>query len=132
MFLLVYVICCCDVLFPIVWSIKNLHQDAHPDGKAAMNLMKLTLFIQYYIVVVCYIYFTRVVDYALITIISYRYAWTSVVAGELETLAFYVFTGYRFRPIAHNPYFVIDDAEEEATSQTLKLEDNFELQEGGI
>jgi len=127
MFLLVDVICCCAVLFPIVWSIKNLRQAAHTDGKAAVNLMKLTLFRQYYIVVVCYIYFTRVVVYALITITAYKYAWTSVMAGELATLAFYVFTGYKFRPIGHNPYFVIDDDEEEAASQTLKLEDDFEL-----
>jgi len=127
MFLLVDVICCCAVLFPIVWSIKNLRQAAHTDGKAAVNLMKLTLFRQYYIVVVCYIYFTRVVVYALITITAYQYAWTSVLAGELATLAFYVFTGYRFRPIGHNPYFVIDDDEEEAASQTLKMEDDFEL-----
>ncbi|XP_031262735.1 protein CANDIDATE G-PROTEIN COUPLED RECEPTOR 7-like isoform X2 [Pistacia vera] len=59
-FLLVDVVCCCAVLFPIVWSIKNLREAARTDGKAAVNLMKLTLFRQYYIVVICYIYFTRV------------------------------------------------------------------------
>ncbi|XP_020595146.1 protein GPR107-like [Phalaenopsis equestris] len=126
-FLLVDVICCCAVLFPIVWSIKNLREAARTDGKAAVNLMKLTLFRQYYIVVICYIYFTRVVVYALVTITSYRYIWTSVVAGELATLAFYIFTGYRFRPEVHNPYFVIDDDEEEAAAEALKLEDEFEL-----
>ncbi|KAK9145789.1 hypothetical protein Sjap_005692 [Stephania japonica] len=102
-------------------------QAARSDGKAAVNLMKLTLFRHYYIVVICYIYFTRVVVYALGTITSYRYLWTSVVAGELATLAFYVFTGYKFRPEAHNPYFVIDDEEEEAAAEALKLEDEFEL-----
>ncbi|XP_068650956.1 protein CANDIDATE G-PROTEIN COUPLED RECEPTOR 7-like [Aristolochia californica] len=126
-FLLVDVICCCAVLFPIVWSIKNLREAARTDGKAAVNLMKLTLFRQYYIVVICYIYFTRVVVYALVTITSYRYLWTSVVAGELATLAFYVFTGYKFRPEVHNPYFVIDDEEEEAAAEALKLDDDFEL-----
>lgn len=126
-FLLVDVICCCAVLFPIVWSIKNLREAARTDGKAAVNLMKLTLFRQYYIVVICYIYFTRVVVYALTTITSYRYLWTSVVAGELATLAFYVFTGYKFRPEVHNPYFVIDDEEEEAAAEALKLDDEFEL-----
>ncbi|KAF9689155.1 hypothetical protein SADUNF_Sadunf01G0062200 [Salix dunnii] len=59
----------------------NLREAARIDGKAAVNLMKLTLF--------------RVVVYALETITSYKYLWTSVVAGELATLAFYVFTGYR-------------------------------------
>ncbi|GAB4858104.1 hypothetical protein Ancab_016006 [Ancistrocladus abbreviatus] len=126
-FLLVDVICCCAVLFPIVWSIKNLREAARTDGKAAVNLMKLTLFRQYYIVVICYIYFTRVVVYALETITSYRYLWTSVVAGELATLAFYVFTGYKFKPEVHNPYFAIDDEEEEAAAEQLKLEDEFEL-----
>ncbi|XP_039051716.1 protein CANDIDATE G-PROTEIN COUPLED RECEPTOR 7-like [Hibiscus syriacus] len=71
-FLLFYVICCCAVLFPIVWSIKNLREAAKTDGKAAVNLMKLTLFRQYYIVVICYIYFTSVVVYALVTITSKR------------------------------------------------------------
>lgn len=126
-FLLVDVICCCAVLFPIVWSIKNLREAARTDGKAAVTLMKLTLFRHYYIVVICYIYFTRVVVYALETITSYRYLWTSVVAAELATLAFYVFTGYRFKPEAHNPYFAIDDDEEEAAVEQLKLEDEFEL-----
>lgn len=126
-FLLVDVVCCCAVLFPIVWSIKNLREAARTDGKAAVNLMKLTLFRQYYIVVICYIYFTRVVVYALETITSYRYLWTSVVASELATLVFYVFTAYKFKPEAHNPYFVIDDEEEEAAAEALKLEDEFEL-----
>ncbi|CAI9759320.1 unnamed protein product [Fraxinus pennsylvanica] len=126
-FLLVDVVCCCAVLFPIVWSIKNLREAARTDGKAAVNLLKLTLFRQYYIVVICYIYFTRVAVYALETITSYKYLWTSVVAGELVTLAFYVFTGYKFKPEQHNPYFAIDDEEEEAAAEQLKLEDEFEL-----
>ncbi|XP_075505713.1 protein CANDIDATE G-PROTEIN COUPLED RECEPTOR 7-like [Primulina tabacum] len=126
-FLLVDVVCCCAVLFPIVWSIKNLREAARTDGKAAVNLMKLTLFRQYYIVVICYIYFTRVVVYALETITSYKYLWTSIVAGELATLGFYVFTGYKFKPEAHNPYFVIDDEEEDAAAEQLKLDDEFEL-----
>ncbi|KAK9274857.1 hypothetical protein L1049_022111 [Liquidambar formosana] len=126
-FLLVDVVCCCAVLFPIVWSIKNLREAARTDGKAAVNLMKLTLFRQYYIVVICYIYFTRVVVTVLETNTSYKYLWTSVVAGELATLAFYAFTGYKFKPEAHNPYFVIDDEEEEAAAEAIKLEDEFEL-----
>ncbi|CAI9772618.1 unnamed protein product [Fraxinus pennsylvanica] len=84
-FLLVDVVCCCAVLFPIIWSVKNLREAARIGGKTAVNLMKLTLFRQYYIVVICYIYFTRVVVYALETISSYKYLWTSVVTGELVT-----------------------------------------------
>ncbi|XP_021775035.1 protein GPR107-like [Chenopodium quinoa] len=127
-FLFVDIVCCCAVLFPIVWSIRNLREAATTDGKAAVNLMKLTLFRHYYVVVICYIYFTRVIVYGLETITNYRYQWTSVVAGELGTLAFYLFTGYNFRPKSCNPYFAIDDEEEEAAAEMLKMEgDEFEL-----
>ncbi|MCO5557738.1 hypothetical protein L7F22_011309 [Adiantum nelumboides] len=126
LFLLVDVICCCAVLFPIVWSIKHLREAARTDGKAARNLVKLTLFRQYYIVVVTYIYFTRIVVFALQTVTSYHYTWVSELARELATLAFYVFTGYNFRPVLHNPYFVLDEEEEEAAMEALK-DDDFEL-----
>ncbi|KAF9601344.1 hypothetical protein IFM89_019076 [Coptis chinensis] len=82
---------------------------------------------QYYIVVICYIYFTRVVVYRWRLLLLIGISGPSVVAGELATLAFYVFTGYKFRPEVHNPYFVIDDEEEEAAAEALKLEDEFEL-----
>ncbi|XP_040988493.1 protein CANDIDATE G-PROTEIN COUPLED RECEPTOR 7-like [Juglans microcarpa x Juglans regia] len=124
-FLLVDVVCCCAVLFPIVWSIKNLRKEARTDGKA--TAVNLTLFRQYFVVVICYICFTRVVVFALETITSYRYLWTIVLAAELATLAFYVFTGYKFKPEAHNPYFVVDDEEVAAADQALKLEDEFKL-----
>ncbi len=59
------IICCCAILFPIVWSIKHLREASHTDGKAARNLEKLTLFRQFYVMVVVYIYFTRIVVYLL-------------------------------------------------------------------
>ncbi|KAF5826811.1 lung seven transmembrane receptor-domain-containing protein [Dunaliella salina] len=62
---LVDIICCCAILFPIVWSIKHLREASQTDGKAARNLEKLTLFRQFYIMVVVYIYFTRIVVYLL-------------------------------------------------------------------
>lgn len=127
--LLIDIICCSAVLFPIVWSIKHLKEAAVTDGKAAVVLRKLTLFRHYYIVVISYIYFTRVVVFALSTRTSFRYTWTSHLARECATLGFYVFTGYKFRPVMHNPYLVIEDEEEEAAAQALKLDedDNFEL-----
>ncbi|GLJ47639.1 hypothetical protein SUGI_1006410 [Cryptomeria japonica] len=127
LFLLLDVICCCAVLFPIIWSIKHLREAAQTDGKAARSLMKLTLFRQYYIVVVSYIYFTRIVVFALKTIISYQYSWTCDLTSELATLAFYIFTGYKFRPESHNPYFRLDDEEEEAAAEEAIADDDFEL-----
>ena len=53
------IICCCAILFPIVWSIRHLRQAAAADGKMEHILLKLTLFRQFYLLVVAYIYFTR-------------------------------------------------------------------------
>lgn len=125
--LLLDVICCCAVLFPIIWSIKHLREAALTDGKAARSLLKLTLFRQYYIIVVSYIYFTRIVVLALKIIISYQFSWTCDLMTELATLAFYIFTGYRFKPESHNPYFRLDDEEEEAAVEEALADDEFEL-----
>ncbi len=42
-------------------SIKHLREASQTDGKAARSLHKLTLFRQFYVLVVSYIYFTRIV-----------------------------------------------------------------------
>lgn len=60
-FMLVDLLCCGAILFPVVWSIRHLQEAAGTDGKAAINLRKLKLFRQFYIMIVCYIYFTRII-----------------------------------------------------------------------
>lgn len=125
-FLLVDIVCCCAILFPIVWSIRSLRETSKTDGKAARNLAKLTLFRQFYIVVIGYLYFTRIVVFALKTIAAYKYQWVSNAAEEIASLAFYMLMFYMFRPVEKNEYFVLDDEEEEAAELALK-EDDFEL-----
>eukprot|EP00252_Welwitschia_mirabilis_P014952 TRINITY_DN33035_c0_g1_i1.p1 TRINITY_DN33035_c0_g1~~TRINITY_DN33035_c0_g1_i1.p1 ORF type:complete len:447 (-),score=48.45 TRINITY_DN33035_c0_g1_i1:115-1455(-) len=126
-FLLVDIICCCAIIFPIVWSIKNLREASKTDGKAARNLEKLTIFRQFYVVVVSYLYFTRIVVFAFTTITDYRYEWVSSCAAEAVSLAFYIFTFYKFRPVERNPYFALDEEEEEAAIQLTSQDDEFEL-----
>ncbi|MFQ6632795.1 hypothetical protein Gotur_010578 [Gossypium turneri] len=122
--LLVDVFCYCAVLLPIVWSIEKLREVAQTDEKAAVKLKKLTLFRQYYIMVICYIYLPRIMIYTLETINTvYKYSWSHVLVGELATLTFYVYTGYEFKPKADNLYFPTDDEEEEGDSEQLKLRD---------
>ncbi|MBA0638363.1 hypothetical protein Godav_029504 [Gossypium davidsonii] len=122
--LLVDVFCYCAVLLPIVWSIEKLREVAQTDEKAAVKLKKLTLFRQYYIMVICYIYFPRIMVYTLETTITvYKYSWSRVLVGELATLTFYVYTGYEFKPKADNLYFPTDDEEEEGDLEQLKLRD---------
>ncbi|CAL9153442.1 unnamed protein product, partial [Musa hybrid cultivar] len=125
-FLLIDIICCCAVLFPIIWSIRSLRETSKTDGKAARNLKKLTLFRQFYIIVIGYLYFTRIVVYALKTIASYKYRWVSVAAEETVSLLFYIFMFNMFRPAERNQYFVLDEEEEEAAELALR-EEEFEL-----
>ncbi|GAV86223.1 Lung_7-TM_R domain-containing protein [Cephalotus follicularis] len=127
MFLLIDVVCCCAVFFPIIWSIRSLREASKTDGKAAKNLEKLTLFKQFYIVVVGYLYFTRIVVSALGAMVGYRFEWVMILAAEGASLAFYVFIFHNFQPLDRNPYFVIDDEEENVAGQILEQDDSFQL-----
>ncbi|MBA0820482.1 hypothetical protein Gohar_021593, partial [Gossypium harknessii] len=126
LFLLVDIVCCCAIIFPIVWSIRSLRETSKTDGKAARNLAKLTLFRQFYIVVIGYLYFTRIVVFALRTIAAYKYQWVSNAAEETASLAFYLVMFYMFRPAEKNEYFILDEEDEEAAEIALRDEE-FEL-----
>ncbi|KAI6698151.1 hypothetical protein NL676_018270 [Syzygium grande] len=125
-FLLVDIICCCAIIFPIVWSIRSLRETSKTDGKAARNLAKLQLFRQFYIVVIGYLYFTRIVVFALRTIAAYKYQWVSNAAEETASLAFYAVMFYMFRPAERNEYFALDEEEEKEAEMALR-EEEFEL-----
>uniref|UniRef100_A0A0D9YV22 Uncharacterized protein n=1 Tax=Oryza glumipatula TaxID=40148 RepID=A0A0D9YV22_9ORYZ len=113
-FLLVDVICCCAVFFPIIWSIRSMREASKTNGKAALNLQKLTLFKRFYLVVVGYLYFTRIIASAFLALLSYKYQWGVNVAIEAASLAFYLFVFYNFQPVAKNPYLYIGDTVEDA------------------
>ncbi|KAK4749226.1 hypothetical protein SAY87_026675 [Trapa incisa] len=125
-FLLIDIICCCAIIFPIVWSIRSLKETSKTDGKAARNLAKLQLFRQFYIVVIGYLYFTRIVVFALRTIAAYKYQWVSNAAEETASLVFYIVMFYMFRPVERNEYFVLDEEEEKEAEMALRDEE-FEL-----
>lgn len=124
---LVDIACCCAILFPIVWSIRHLRQAAAADGKAEHNLMKLTLFRQFYIMVVSYIYFTRIIVFLLAATMPYDWMWTRHLFTELATLAFYVVTGFKFQPDEENPYLPVrKDDDENDHEYGLKDDDEEE------
>lgn len=108
------ILCCCAILFPIVWSIRQMRENAEHDDKAARVLSKLVLFRQFYISVVSYIYFTRIIVYLLDATLTYQLIWISALANEVATVLFFVFCGLQFRPVVGgmNPYFTLDTEEE--------------------
>ncbi|OQS00263.1 transmembrane protein [Thraustotheca clavata] len=104
---LVDIICCCSILFPIVSSIRHLRQTADTDGKAHINLQKLTQFRSFYIAVVTYVYFTRIALYLLAASLPFNMTWISVFVGELAAFIFYGVTGWKFQPQPRNPYLAL-------------------------
>ncbi|CAG9138159.1 unnamed protein product [Plutella xylostella] len=105
-------------------SIRHLQDASSTDGKAAINLRKLKLFRHFYIMVVAYIYFTRIIVYLLKITVPFQYSWIDEMFRELATFVFFVTTGYKFRPAAANPYFTpsTDDVEPTVLSEIGVLE----------
>jgi hypothetical protein len=106
-FILVDLVCCGAILFPVVWSIRHLQDSSRTDGKATISLEKLKLFRHFYIMVVCYIYFTRIIAYLLKIVVPFQYEWLDEMFREMATFVFFVLTGYKFRPASNNPYFSV-------------------------
>ncbi|CAK9802559.1 Protein GPR107 [Anthophora plagiata] len=110
-FILVDLLCCGAILFPVVWSIRHLQEASYTDGKAAISLRKLKLFRHFYIMIVCYIYFTRIIVYLLKITVPFQYEWLDEMFREMATYVFFVLTGYKFRPASANPYFTLPNEE---------------------
>ncbi|KAK2816418.1 hypothetical protein Q7C36_022689 [Tachysurus vachellii] len=110
---LVDLLCCGAILFPVVWSIRHLQEASATDGKAAINLAQLKLFRHYYVMIVCYIYFTRIIAILIKVIVPFQWKWLYQLLDELATLTFFVLTGHKFRPAPSNPYLLLSVEDEE-------------------
>ncbi|XP_031569520.1 protein GPR107-like [Actinia tenebrosa] len=115
LFILVDLMCCGAILFPVVWSIRHLQEASKTDGKAAINLAKLKLFRHFYVMIVCYIYFTRIIVYLIKITVPFQYMWFDELFKNAATYIFFVLTGYNFRPFPDNPYLHVaqEDSDDE-------------------
>jgi len=121
-FRLVDIICCGAILVPIIWSIKHLREASQIDGKAALNMKKLKLFRQFYLMVVSYIYFTRIIVYLVDATLPFNLVWLGDFFTEIATVCFFCVTGYKFKPSPVNPYFTLEE-EEEMKQLSIQQED---------
>merc|ERR1740117_2801441 len=90
------IICCIMILCPIFWSIRHLRAAAGADGKAARNVVRLKNFRTFYLLVVSYVYFTRIIVFLLSSTLPFELAWLGTVFSEGAAVAFYATTGYLF------------------------------------
>jgi G protein-coupled receptor 107 len=118
---IVDILCCCAVLVPIVWQVNDSEKDAQVNFEEEENgaerehltssetatddeqetdpaLSKLKLFRSFYLLVVSYIYSTRILVYLFSSVLSYKYLWVQNFMMEVITLTFYVMVGFLFRP----------------------------------
>ncbi|CAG9856922.1 unnamed protein product [Phyllotreta striolata] len=116
---LIDLVCLGCILFPVVWSIRHLQEASQTDGKAALNLRKLKLFRHFYVMVVCYIYSTRIIVYLLKITVPFQYGWLHEMFKEMATYVFFVLTAYKFRPASQNPYFAFDDEDDDDEVEIL-------------
>jgi hypothetical protein len=130
--LMIDLVCCVAVLFPVVWSIRHLRESSATDGKAAASLKKLRLFRKFYVMVLAYIYTTRILVYLISNSMQFRYEWLGPFFAELVSLIFYITTGVMFSPEPGNEYLDVPDHDsdddvdhdsEEATISTTGISD---------
>jgi hypothetical protein len=108
------IICCCFVLFPIAWSLKQLQAAAGADEKAAQVLARVKQFRSFYLYCIVYIYLTRIVVFILESTLSFRIIWLAALLEAVITITFYTAVGWKFRPEADNIYLQVptdDDGE---------------------
>ncbi|XP_004688913.1 PREDICTED: protein GPR108 [Condylura cristata] len=121
---LVDLVCCGAILFPVVWSIRHLQDASGTDGKVAVNLAKLKLFRHYYVMVICYVYFTRIIAILLRVAVPFQWQWLCQLLVEGSTLAFFVLTGYKFQPAGDNPYLQLPQEDEEDVQMEQVMTDS--------
>lgn len=124
---IVDIICCCAVLVPIVWQVNELEKSVAGEeedvniadrelelesGDKGDILSKLKLFRSFYLIVVAYIYSTRILVYLFANLLNYKYTWLRYFVVELITLTFYVAVGFMFRPVGDKVYHSVSRAEE--------------------
>jgi NADH:ubiquinone oxidoreductase subunit 3 (subunit A) len=135
---LVDILCCCAVLIPVVWqinsfetiieaeaereksgqqstssAISDVESEAPATAEAAHTVLKLKQFRSFYLLVVVYIYFTRIAVYLFATCLGYRQTWLRYFVTELGTLVFYSVVGFLFRPVPNNPYLKVSNARDD-------------------
>lgn len=131
LFFLLDLLCCGAILFPVVWSIRHLERACASDGKMVTSLKKLKIFKHFYIMVIFYIYFTRIVGFLLKQMLPFRYEWFNELSMEVVTFTFFAFTAYKFQPASNNPYLQLNQEETEDlinnTTEMIHLSDDFNL-----
>uniref|UniRef100_A0A1I8EC81 GOST seven transmembrane domain-containing protein n=1 Tax=Wuchereria bancrofti TaxID=6293 RepID=A0A1I8EC81_WUCBA len=139
------IVCCLAIIFPFLQcfccnmsvffrSMRHLQEGARSDGKAAFNLEKLKLFRHFYLVIIGYVYLTRVIRFVIEAVVPFNYDWVTDSVVEFSTLLFFLTAGYQFRPLEKNPYLKLaqDDDDDEVLTKNGIFENISRLKQVSI
>lgn len=106
-------------------SLDDLLEDGDDSDKSRDKtkiIARLKLFRSYYLLVVAYIYCTRILVYLFANLLNYRWLWVQHFTIEVISLAFYALSGLQFRPKIENAYSAVaaDDDDEEISEAELE------------
>ncbi|CAH3020688.1 unnamed protein product, partial [Porites evermanni] len=114
----------------VMESIRHLQEGSQTDGKAALNLAKLKLFRHFYVMIVCYIYFTRIIVYLVKITVPFQFMWLDDFFSNAASYVFFVLTGYKFRPAPDNPYLHVPQGDSDDEMEMEEVVTNAGLTEG--
>jgi NADH:ubiquinone oxidoreductase subunit 3 (subunit A) len=140
---LVDIFSCCAILVPIVWQVNSLEESLESvqkeeaesedenengiggstaTGETLRLQSTLSLFRSFYLIVVAYIYFTRIVVYLFATSLSYNNTWMRYFVAEVGTLLFYLMIGIKFMPTVRSEYEqVVSNEPNSSEENTIEL-----------
>lgn len=101
----------CSLIYDCLVNKKTPHS-SYDWRKSSCEFNEMDL--NYIVLCCCYI------------IISYKCLWTGLAAEELATLVFYVFAGFKVKPMTHNPSFIVDDRKDEQHFEFIVLQTAYE------
>eukprot|EP00762_Andalucia_godoyi_P002128 ANDGO_02625.mRNA.1 hypothetical protein SAMD00019534_116630 len=121
------VVCCCAVLFPIVWSIRMLR-----DGPRVKAVVRLEAFRAFYVATVVYIYFTRIMVVLLRAVLSVRNEFMGDLLVEIASVLFYAYAGWSFRPQSESVYMALqEDDDDDDISSDIRNDIGGDMHGGG-
>lgn len=90
---------CIAVVLPMFWAARALTTAASADGKAAQTVRHLYLFRFFYVVLLVWLYVTRVLVPLIRPQLGYTTVWVAGFMYEVATLFFFGAVGFAFRPV---------------------------------
>jgi len=122
LFLVIDLVCCFVVSLPIFFHIQHLEKTVEGGQKAVRNLAKLRQFRRFYLLVLVYVYFSRVVMLLLGSSLPFNLTWLQVIVRELGAIVFYVVIGHAFHPAADNKYLQVSSQELDDFDDTSRFD----------